>query len=310
MATHLCGKIDEVTCGKNIVAKVLLFDPSTGAGGGQRWSQDFRKWLARRHNVTFVGNGEPLPSEMFDYAFDMRPTGMPIIARKHFTWCHFPLTDTKSELFHRTTVISSSKWSADQATRAWGGQSVVLPLFGECRSPINRGKGILFLGRLTVPKGAARAIEMCEPFKGLTNVTIAGATWGTPPDLLAHLRSECERLGFTLWENPSDPEIDDLYSIHHVFIQTAGWQAGPAEAFGLAAADAYLSGLNVVAYPAGAIVEWLPKDHWAESKETFVAKIKSALEDVYVPNLDVCLNISEYGFRSRVEEALPCLLKS
>lgn len=291
------------------MARVLIFDPSVGEGGGQRWSRDFSKWLAKWHDVQFVGTGQLIPEETFDYAFDMRPIGIPIIAKKHFTWCHVPLTDTNTDLFHRTTIIASSKWSAAKVEQAWRYPSIILPLFGQCRSAKNLGKGILFLGRLTVPKGAAKAIELCESFKN-TRVTIAGATWGTPKDLLVHLRSECARLGFTLWENPSDAEIDDLYATHHVFIQTAGWQAGPAEAFGLAAVDAYLSGLNVIAYPAGAVVEWLPKDHWAESREKFIQKINSALENVHVPNLDVCLNISEYGFRSRVEEALPCLLKS
>lgn len=290
------------------MARVLVFDPSDGIGGGQRWSKDFATWLSAFHDVTFVGNGEPSPKCAYQYFFDMRPVGVPISAKKHFTWCHVPLAGTTASWIHQTTVIASSKWSAEQVKSAWGITPVVLPLFGKTRGRTNN-KGVLFHGRLTVPKGVAKAVEIFRRGNFEVPVTIAGSTCNTHKDALKVLREECRFLGVSLIEDPSESVVDELYHSHSVFLQTAGWTTGPPEAFGLAAADAYLSGLNVIAYPAGAIIEWLPKEHWAYSTDEFVLKIDWALNSTFVPDLDVCLNISDYGFIERVRGVIPFLLE-
>ena len=289
--------------------KILVIDASTGLGGGQRWSRDFSAWLARRHETSF-DTTSLRRNEPFDVCFDMRPVGLPLFAKKHYTWCHVPLSPTNTENLHQTQIIASSKWSHDLIKTAWGLNSTVIMPYGKPRGRPNIQKeGILFFGRLTNPKGVMNAIEIYRRGKFDAPMTVAGATWSSPKDFLEMVRKECKELGIRLIEDPEESNIQKLYEDHNVFLQTAGWRAGPPEAFGLAVADAYLSGLEIVAYPAGAVIEWLPKDNWASSFDEFVAKTKAALVSKTPPDLDVCLNISEYGFEERVKGSLPCLLK-
>lgn len=293
--------------------RIFVDDMSTGVGGGQRWSKDFAHWLMKRGHqvklstrtenvVGFVGE----PTEVY---FDMAPHGNILRypkGAKVFLWCHVPSSlSFQKEALERTEVIASSEWSAAEVARMWSAPSKVLRPFGEPKTP-RSGTGTygLFVGRLTLAKGAFAALGIHRRCGGTFPLVLAGATWSSTMFEKASLRTQAAVQGVTLIEDASEPKIQELYRGARVFLQLAGWDKDPPEAFGLAAADAYLSGIPVLGYPAGAIREWLPKEWWIDKDDPrrIIDKWEQAAS--FFPDPQVVREISQQGFEERAKRVL------
>jgi hypothetical protein len=185
---------------------------------------------------------------------------------KVYMWVHVPSSIHSEASLAHATILASSRWSAEQVQKTWGVQAVPLTLFSNARRvPEKSCGGVLFFGRLTRAKGAFVAARLAGELRGATKVTIAGATWSTPPGDLETLTTICKIHGVTLVKDPSNDQVKELYGSNQMFWQLAGLEKGPPEAFGLAAADAMLSGLTVLGAPLGAVPEWLPPRFYASS---------------------------------------------
>lgn len=298
--------------------RILVEDSSPGVGGGQRWSKDFADWLrSRGHDVVFRPGSEVLKHSVkddVDFYFDMAPLGdvnrYPRKA-KTFLWCHVPSSlKHPAHVIPNTTIIASSVWSQGEIKKVWGVDSKVLMPFGRAATSLHTntsGHYILFLGRLTAAKGVFKALNLHDEMGNCFNLVLAGATWSTKTEdlnILRHRVNQTRRV--TLFEDFNPSEVPNLYRHTQAFLQVAGSDVGPAEAFGLAAADAYLSGIPVMGYPSGAIGEWLPEDWWFDPSD--VASFKSLMNRLsntsYTPDSVVVRKISDVGFLGRAKEVL------
>jgi len=281
--------------------RALVHDPSPGIGGGQRWSRDFAEWLSRRgHEVLHSAERTP-PRWPCDVFFDMTPVGDPALYPPDavvYLWCHVPSSLKAWACLDRAKVIASSSWSAGRVEKSWNTPSVPLLLFG-CPHAAPARVGVLFHGRLTHAKGVYRALEAYRMGRFDVPLTISGATWSTPPETLVHIEQACVQasVGF----RPDDPEPETLHRTHSIFWNLA---SGPPEAFGLAAADALLSGLSVIALSDGGIGEWLPSRFQARNLLDVVTLTQRSLAgDLQPPTEDEKYLVTEAAFTQRVEES-------
>ncbi|KKW13269.1 MAG: hypothetical protein UY48_C0003G0091 [Candidatus Gottesmanbacteria bacterium GW2011_GWB1_49_7] len=293
--------------------RIFVDDMSSGIGGGQRWSKDFAHWLiGRGHQVKLATRTENIvgfagePTEVY---FDMAPHGNTYRypkGAKVFLWCHVPSSlSFQDEALKVAEVIASSKWSAAQVHNTWSVTPKVLMPFGK---PVvnrrNSGSYGLFVGRLTMAKGAIAALRIHRRCDRAFPLVMVGATWSSPLFDKTVIRNQAAAQGVTLIEDASEFKIKELYLDARVFFQLAGLDKNPPEAFGLAAADAYLSGIPVLAYPAGAIREWLPEEWWINDADPKDIMGKWDRADSFIPDSKVVYEISEQGFTERAKSVL------
>lgn len=279
--------------------RALVHDPSPGVGGGQRWSLDFAGWLSRRGHEVLHSSERIPPPWSCDTFFDMAPVGDPALypaEAEIYLWCHVPSSLKAWDCLSRAKVVASSAWSAKRVSQTWGISATPLLLFGQSHGPAGKF-GILFHGRLTAAKGVYRALEAHLLGRFDAPLTVSGATWSTPPETFADIEQACAHACVCL--RPDDPDPETLYRTHSVFWNLA---SGPPEAFGLAAADAFLSGLSVIALSDGGIGEWLPSRFQARNLLDVVTLTRRALAgDLLPPTEDEKHIVTEAAFTARVK---------
>lgn len=239
--------------------RIRIDDSTEHIGGGQRWSRDFVSWLrSRGHEVEFCSGPETFKSagiSKADFYFDMGclgDLGRHQSANVAYLWCHVPASLRHPQfLFPKTEVLASSEWSQSEVSKVWQRPSKVLMPFGRpavVSKQTPPGDYVLFLGRLTRAKGVFAALDLYERCSHGFKLVIAGATWSTPQDDLQELRRRAATArNVILLEDLSQHDLERLYGSTVAFLQLAGYEKGPPEAFGLAAVDAYMSGIPVLA---------------------------------------------------------------